>query len=67
MPQNPQFDRDRANATTNTSHDLPHHPINTHHYAKAPKVDIARVMDVGSGEKKKKQNLARYVAEERET
>ena len=58
MPQNPQFDRDRANATTNTqSRSATSSYENTHHYAKAPKVDIARVMDVGSGEKKKNKTL----------
>ena len=54
----PQFDRNRANATTNTkSRSATSSYENTHHYAKAPKVDIARVMDVGSGEKKKNKTL----------
>ena len=58
MGKIPQFDRNRANATRNTNSRLATSSYeNTHHYAKAPKVDIARVMDVGSGEKKKNKTL----------
>ena len=58
MGKIPQFDRNSANATRNTNSRLATSSYeNTHHYAKAPKVDIARVMDVGSGEKKKNKTL----------
>ena len=54
VAQMPQSDRKRANATMDSkSRSATGSYENIHHYAKAPKVDIARVMDVGSGEKKK--------------